>query len=80
MLEWQKKNAQALSDELLVEKLSLWLAENSSLPQKKVESEIWKNLEINEIEKNMYPPALLHFAVNEISEKKKMPGFCLKNI
>lgn len=65
MLEWQKKNAQALSDELLVEKLSLWLAENSSLPQKKVESEIWKNLEINEIEKNMYPPALLHFAVNE---------------
>ena len=71
MLEWQKKNAQTLSDELLVEKLSLWLTENSDLPQKKVESEIWKNLEINEIEKNMYPPALLHFAVNEFLKFEK---------
>lgn len=64
VLQWQKENSLPLSQELLVEKLSLWLTENSSLPQKKLESEIWKTLENNEIAENMYPPLLVHFAVS----------------
>lgn len=64
VLEWQRENSLPLSDELLVEKLALWLTENSSLPQKKLESEIWKTLETNEIAENMYPPVLVQFAVS----------------
>lgn len=64
VLEWQRENSLPLSDELLVEKLALWLTENSSLPQKKLESEIWKTLETNEIAENMYPPLLVQFAVS----------------
>ena len=64
VLEWQRENSLPLSDELLVEKLALWLTENSFLPQKKLESEIWKTLETNEIAENMYPPLLVQFAVS----------------
>ena len=66
VLEWQKKNSQSVSDELLVEKLALWLKLNSEIPQNKKESEIWKTLELNEIDSDMYPPLLVNFAVTSL--------------
>lgn len=61
-LETQKRNNN-VSDELIVEKLDLYLKKNSDLPSNKLVSEIWKTLELNESELNQYPPLLVDYVV-----------------
>ena len=55
-----------MSDELLVEKLNLYLCSHSELPQKSLESEIWKTLEINELGTDLYPPLLVNYCVSKL--------------
>ena len=65
-LDYQKKSGEELSDELLVEKLALWLKENENIPQNKKEAEVWKTLELNELSSDMYPPLLVNFSVSQL--------------
>ena len=65
-LKAQKTQGKSLSDELLVEKLNLYLCSHSELPQKSLESEIWKTLEINELGTNLYPPLLVNYCVSKL--------------
>lgn len=65
LLEKQSRVGQK-DGKLVVERLSLWLGENSSLPQNKLESEIWKTLEMNETGTDLYPQELVQFAVAQL--------------
>lgn len=65
-LKAQKAQGKSLSDELLVEKLNLYLCSHSELPQKSLESEIWKTLEINELGTDLYPPLLVNYCVSKL--------------
>lgn len=71
VLEEQKNKSASQYDELLVEKLSLWLKQNEDYPQAKKEAEIWKTLELNEIGSNMYPPLLVNFCVSYLLKSGK---------
>lgn len=63
----EKKDGVGQRDgKLIAERLSLWLEENSSLPQINREAEIWKTLETNEIGAELYPPELLQFSVSQL--------------
>ena len=53
-------------DELIVEKLSLFLRANSNLPVENLCAEIWRTLEQNELGTDLYPPLLVNFAVDEL--------------
>ena len=53
-------------DELIVERISLYLRNNSDLPLKARTAEIWKTLEKNESGVNVYPAKLVYFAVQSL--------------
>lgn len=62
----QKSGQKAVSPELVVEKLSLFLHEGKDLPPAKIESKIWETLEENEIGGNLYPPLLVNFCTVQL--------------
>ncbi len=63
LIKKQRLNENSVDDELLVERLALWLSKCSDAVQNKKEAEIWKTLENNEIADSLYPPKLVNFAV-----------------
>ncbi len=62
LIKKQKQDKNAV-DDLLVERLALWLSKMSNAVQNKKEAEIWKTLENNETADSLYPPELVNFAV-----------------
>lgn len=65
-LDYETANNMEKSGELLVEKLDLFLLENSSRPVKVLENEIWRTLEENQRGTNLYPAQLMDFAVSKL--------------
>lgn len=55
-----------VSDELIVEKLSLFLQSKSDLPFDRRLSEIWNTLEKNEVGTDLYPPLLVNYAIVQL--------------
>lgn len=63
LIKKQKQNKSTVDDDLLVERLALWLSKWSDAVQNKKEAEIWQTLENNETAGSLYPPKLVNFAV-----------------
>ena len=55
-----------VSDELIVEKLSLFLQSKADLPLDRRLSEIWNTLEKNEVGTDLYPPLLVNYAIVQL--------------
>lgn len=55
-----------VSDELIVEKLSLFLQSKAGLPLDRRLSEIWNTLEKNETGTDLYPPLLVNYAIVQL--------------
>lgn len=64
-----KKNSSFDADSieaLMVERLSLYIRSNNSLPIKAKTAEIWKSLEKNESGYNLYPSLLVNYSVQKL--------------
>ncbi|MBQ0051952.1 MAG: hypothetical protein KBT11_07805 [Treponema sp.] len=64
-LERQSLSGKIRSDELIVERLDLFLKSREDLPLKQRTALIWNELEKNELGKNIYPGHLVQFAVQK---------------
>ena len=54
------------NDDLIVERLSLFMRENDALPLAKKTALIWSELEKNRLGTNLYPPHLVQFCVQKL--------------
>lgn len=67
-----KEEKKSCDEDLLVEKVSLFLEKNNNLPVNSVESFLWQILEENEIEKNYYPSLLVNFVLGKLLSFNKI--------
>ena len=65
-LEKENSSDGEKNDDLIVERLSLFMRENEALPLAKKTSLIWSELEKNRLGTNLYPPHLVQFCVQKL--------------
>ena len=64
-LERESRAGQRHNDDLIVERLSLYLKDNPELNLTQKTAAIWSELEQNQLGTNLYPPHLVQFAVQK---------------
>ncbi|WP_294429857.1 hypothetical protein [uncultured Treponema sp.] len=64
-LERESRSGMRHNDDLIVERLSLYLKDNPDLNLTQKTSAIWSELEQNQLGTNLYPPHLVQFAVQK---------------
>ncbi len=67
----QAKRGESGDGRLIVERLNLYLNTEKNLNEKSRQAAIWKVLEQNEIDKNVYQPLLVQYAVHELLLARK---------